>query len=310
MVVAVLTGLRAQEMMSHGKGSLVYEHKNYMLVALAVAVLLTLVLVRRWRETSRQYPFVLVVGLVLLNGVLVLGADRGARVAQRFRAGLDLYLPVPLTPPHQEEDDVLQGNAPGGRLLYDRFACAGCHSADRSIEAPGIPPTLAYAGSRMRPEGMHGYLRQPHRRRWLETNRRPLTRMPDFQLTVAEATDLVAFLARRQDTGRFPPGPVAIPPLTRQEALEGRDLFRQYACKGCHRLGGTGNALGPVLDGVGELLQPGYIYALLKAPKAVIPGTPMTDFNLWDEEVRSLTAYLVALQSPSQTPSPMHEEAP
>lgn len=65
-------------------------------------------------------------------------------------------------------------------------------------------------------------------------------------LTVAEATDLVAFLARRQDTGRFPAGPVAIPPPTRQEA---------------------------------------------------------------DEEVRSLTAYLVALQSPSQAPSPMHAEA-
>ena len=36
--------------------------------------------------------------------------------------------------------------------------------------------------------------------------------------------------------------------------------------------------------------------ALLRGPDRVIPGTAMRNFNLWDEEVTALTAYLMSLK--------------
>lgn len=39
--------------------------------------------------------------------------------------------------------------------------------------------------------------------------------------------------------------------------------------------------------------------ALLKKPNAVIPGTAMKDFDLWPEEIRALTSFLMSLKAPS-----------
>lgn len=69
-----------------------------------------------------------------------------------------------------------------------------------------------------------------------------------------------------------------------------------YACNGCHSIAGSGGRVGPALDKVGARLRPAYLYAFLKDPKGIIPGTPMKDFDLWDEEARSLTAYLSTLK--------------
>ena len=158
-----------------------------------------------------------------------------------------------------------------------------------------MPPSLTFAGSRLNPAWVSAYLASPTRRRFADTDRRPEARMPDYHLTREETADLAAYLATRTDSAAFPAGLVEAPPLTRQEAVRGRQLFAEYGCLGCHQLGGTGARLGPALDGAGDRLLAPYVYALLRDPQAVIPGTPMKDFRLWDEENRALTAYMMSL---------------
>lgn len=63
-------------------------HKMLMLVVTALAVLLSLVaLVRRRRLTARLRVFLLV-GLLVLSGVLVVGAHRGGQLVYQYRVGV------------------------------------------------------------------------------------------------------------------------------------------------------------------------------------------------------------------------------
>jgi uncharacterized membrane protein/cytochrome c2 len=293
---ALVTGLMAQQAMPHGRSTLVAVHRSYMLAVAVLALLLSGLALRRRGHPEGRDLRILVAGLVVLNTLLVLGADRGALVALRLRAGLDLSLPAVEGPPTLRPVTEAAGDSTRGRILYARLECATCHESGAMTEVPGIPPTLAYAGSRLQAGWIREYLVTPYRIRWAEQGVRPVVRMPDFELASDEAADLTAHLAARRDERRFAMSPVENPPLTELEAREGRDLIGQYACKGCHSIGGTGNAQGPVLDGVGERLRPEYVYAFLMDPDGIIPQTTMKDFALWREEARALTAYLMTLK--------------
>jgi len=118
--------------------------------------------------------------------------------------------------------------------------------------------------------------------------------MPALVGTPQDARDLSAFLAAQIDTVRVPPqaGSHAWSSDTSLVAT-GEELFSQYQCRGCHELAGSGRHVGPALDDVARRRQPDYVYALLLNPQAVIPDTPMEDKDLWEEEARALTAYLM-----------------
>jgi mono/diheme cytochrome c family protein len=300
MAAAAATGLRAQQLLPHGRGSLVSIHRTIMLATGSLAVLLCLFAVRSRQSDSKGSRVFLASGLVVVNIFLVLGADRGALVSLRLRSGSG---PIPsagaeVLPPAESPMENA-GDLTRGGDLYLRLGCASCHGPDRKSEAAGVPPTLDYAGSKLQLAWIRTYLLSPHRIRWIDEGRRPVLRMPDFQLLPSEATDLAAFLSGKTDSTLFPSGPMSNPPLSADAVAEGRELVEQYACRGCHSIGGVGTEFGPALDGVGSRLRPAYMYAFLKSPKSVIPGTPMKDFHLWDEEARSIAAYLSTLQEPT-----------
>jgi cytochrome c2 len=165
------------------------------------------------------------------------------------------------------------------------------------MEAPGIPPTLENAGSKMQVDWMKTYLMHPFRVRWLDEEVRPDLRMPDYALSEGEARDIAGYLGSLMDKVHFPTEAVEQPPLNAQEAENGRILIGQYACKGCHAIGGSGNEQGPALDDVGLRLQPAWVLALIRDPKGIIPGTPMKNFHIGVEEARCITAYLMTLRS-------------
>ena len=54
----------------------------------------------------------------------------------------------------------------------------------------------------------------------------------------------------------------------------------------------NGNRIGPDLTHVGARLKVGYLDVFLREPEAVIPGTSMKNFELWDEERAALVAFL------------------
>jgi cytochrome c2/uncharacterized membrane protein len=293
--VAVATGLTAAERMPHGPGTLVHQHRAIMLAAAGLAAGISLAMYFAKRRQDKRTQGAVVAALVVLNIVLVIGADRGALVALRFHASLGGDLPsVTETrgrPTRDEDATAGHVDARRGQQLYESLACASCHEPPADKPRGDTPPELAAAGSRYQTAWVQTYLQRPHRRRWAQEGVRPVLRMPDFQLNPTEAADLAAFLATRLDSARFP----TFPPVTTRDAAMGRELFRQYSCRGCHRLGGTGGLFGPMLDGVGSRLTPSYMYSFLKDPRGVVPGTTMKDFDLWDEEARQLVAYLAGL---------------
>ena len=178
-----------------------------------------------------------------------------------------------------------------GAALYAELRCGVCHDVPAS--GINIPPALANTGDKFQTAWLEAYLKSPHRRHWMSTGMRPVLRMPNFLLSDEEAQALAAFLATKRDTTR-----------TKKFSLrnnlagvtEGKQIYQEYVCYGCHKIGDEGGEVGPDLNGVGKRLQPEYLAAFLKNPQAFIPGTPMKISELWDEEIQALVAYLISLK--------------
>ena len=190
------------------------------------------------------------------------------------------------------------GDPMRGAQLARRFDCVRCHTEPRSGRGINVPPMLDGTGSRCRPEWLQRYLVAPEALRYASEGRRPRIRMPGIRGTLQDARDLAAYLTTLRDTVRVPESPGAETWAEDAELVaEGLQLFQQYQCRGCHALEGRGNEIGPALDQVAERRPASYVMALLRAPQEVIPRTPMEDKQLWEDEARALTAYLMTLSA-------------
>lgn len=181
-----------------------------------------------------------------------------------------------------------------GATLYDSLRCSGCHNV--AAKGINIPPSLEHAGSRFQPQWIESYLKNPYRRRWERAGVRPILRMPDFQLSDDEAQALAGFLSSRQDTALFNNFSFALNRIDTAMIDEGKEIYHEYACYGCHEIAGSGGKVGPDLTHVGSRVRPEYLTVFLKDPQALIPGSPMKNFGFWDEELAALVAYLMSLR--------------
>lgn len=194
------------------------------------------------------------------------------------------------------------GDPERGAHLFRELDCMRCHTEPRTGRGINVPASLREAGSRSRPEWVAAYLLEPEPLRYRSEGKRPRSRMPALVKTPEDARDLAALLSTWRDT-------VLVPQVSGSETwasdpalvAEGRMLFDQYQCRGCHRLAGTGGEVGPALDGVGDRRRADYVFALLEDPDKVIPGTSMEDKNLWPEEARSITEYLMTFTAGAHT---------
>lgn len=184
--------------------------------------------------------------------------------------------------------------AHAGAALYSDLRCGACHTSTAS--GINIPPALENAGDKFQTEWLATYLKSPYRRRWASAGSRPTLRMPNFLLSDEEAEALASFLSTKRDSS-FSKKPVfALPKNDSATIAEGKQIFQEYACYGCHLVNGKGGEVGPDLNGVGSRLKSEYLAAFLQNPQAFIPGSPMKVSDLWDEEVQTLVAYLMSLK--------------
>jgi cytochrome c2 len=230
--------------------------------------------------------FVAVLGLTLA-GHWALRREEAAAAERQVAAPT----PAPPTPQAAPEPEL----AARGGQLYETLRCDACHGPEREQLIAGLPPALSYAGSKLQSSWMEAYLKDPQPIRWLDEGRRPTLRMPDYRLTDDEARALAAHLAGQAEPARFDQS-VDAAVLAAANADEGRRLFQQYNCLGCHALDGQGSRVGPDLTHVGGRLREPYLYIFLKSPEAIIPGTPMQSVDLWPEEAAVLTKYLSTLK--------------
>jgi mono/diheme cytochrome c family protein len=168
-----------------------------------------------------------------------------------------------------------------GRTLVQQRNCVACHAVEavggdfvKRVAEPSLgPPLLTPEGSRVQPDWLRAFLRQPTTiRPWLAV------RMPTFALTSAQIETAGEYL-RAIAPSNPPPSPA--PPGVTPAA--GRELFDLLKCQQCHVLGSIPEGqppsnLAPDLRLSHQRLQPEWVIAWLQNPSAILPGTRMPSF--------------------------------
>ena len=232
--------------------------------------------------------------------------DRPLVVAGQFRAlimktallfstslalGINLFSP----PTAKAQNLAAAANATKmGATLYIELRCGLCHGV--SANGINIPPSLANAGDKFQATWIEAYLKAPYRRRWESAGARPALRMPNFLLSENEVRALAAYLSTQHDSTRSKKLSFELQKNDSARVAEGKEIYQEYACYGCHKIAGNGGEVGPDLSEVGSRLRAEYLAAFLQSPQAFIPGSPMKNFALWEEEVQALAAYLMSLK--------------
>lgn len=178
-----------------------------------------------------------------------------------------------------------------GRLMED-LRCLSCHPINGN--GGDMAPDLTFEGSAVQRNWLLNFMRNP------DTLRPALIRrMPKFNLTDAEITQLSDYMLAAYQAPGFDSQALDLHSLNAEAAARGRELFyKKYACQSCHIADYSKDKgyVGPTLAAVGDRLTPVWIYRWLKNPEAMAPATPMPNAHLSDAEARDLTAFLMTLK--------------
>ncbi|MFQ5589235.1 MAG: c-type cytochrome [Nitrospiria bacterium] len=175
--------------------------------------------------------------------------------------------------------------------------CVMCHSREKTLLRP-IAPNIGHEGSKLRREWLARFLKQPELLRPVGFMPFTKSKMPNFFFTDAEVEALVSYLMTLKDEGVQPDVLAGWDPTDPAEIEQGEILyFEDYACDGCHKqtTDGQGGAVGPVLSYATERIRPEWMFYWIKNPQAMRPDTPMPNFNMPDDQIRSILAYLYSL---------------
>ena len=83
---------------------------------------------------------------------------------------------------------------------------------------------------------------------------------------------------------------------TSAPVAEGRRVFQDQGCYGCHTVGPTGTPIGPDLSHIGAKHNRSYLIGWLRDPSSQKPTAHMPKLTLTDAEVQALAAYLASLR--------------
>ena len=91
-----------------------------------------------------------------------------------------------------------------------------------------------------------------------------------------------------------------VTPLWAQDRLQlieqGKKLFLDQGCYGCHTVGKMGTPIAPDLSEIGSKYPPSYLSGWLRDPATQKPKAHMPKIQLNEEEIRALVTYLSSLR--------------
>jgi len=171
--------------------------------------------------------------------------------------------------------------------------CFSCHAING--RGGDMAPELSWEGSSVQRAWLTGFLKNP------ETLRPALIRrMPRFNLTSDEINTLTDYMMVVYQTPAVDRDSMPASSFTLDMVEQGRQLFySKYACQSCHIVDPKKDKgyIGPALWAVGARLNAAWVFAYLKDPQAMRPGTLEPNQHLSDAEARNLTAFLMAQKS-------------
>ncbi|MFQ5666205.1 MAG: c-type cytochrome [Candidatus Binatia bacterium] len=182
-----------------------------------------------------------------------------------------------------------------GADLFMEKGCYGCHQVKGMRYQPKYAPPLSTLKSKLvdARNWTYAWIRDPARLS-------PNTAMPNFQLTDEEVGKVTAFLLS------FPAGKTAEPvALAGASAEEGKRLFTERGCHGCHGVAADEDSVSPRvphLAGIGSKVTPEWLDRWIADPKAYNPDTAMPKVELTDAERHAVVAYLLTLKRSEQLP--------
>jgi mono/diheme cytochrome c family protein len=185
---------------------------------------------------------------------------------------------------HEASDNPAAPVLARGQELFETAGCRGCHK----LEGVGgnIGPELDRVGARRSPDWLRQHFLEP-------AAVTPGSGMPPQKFSEPDIDAIVMFMLSQ--TGANLPGFYAsmkvIPSID-----EGRRLFQQKGCIGCHTVGGHGGKVGPVLDDVALRRKPEWMMQHFRDPQSVSPGSVMPRFGFTEAEARALTEFLLHLR--------------
>jgi len=181
-----------------------------------------------------------------------------------------------------------------GKLITE-LACFSCHRFNG--RGGDMAPDLSWEGSAVQRQWLTDFLKNPN-------TLRPslIRRMPRFNLSDGDNKELTDYILTVYQSpsidAEFVPNGKSAP-----ETVEhGRQLYySKYACQSCHIADTKTDKgyIGPTLSQVGSRLTSAWIYAWLRNPQALRPGTTEPNQNLSDDDARALTAFLMTLKGPA-----------
>jgi cbb3-type cytochrome oxidase cytochrome c subunit len=185
---------------------------------------------------------------------------------------------------HEATDNPAAPELARGSQLFETVGCRGCHKL--AGVGGNIGPELDRVGARRSPDWLRQHFLTP-------AAVTPDSGMPPQKFADTDIDAIVLFMLSQ--TGAVLPGFYASMKVI-PSAGQGRRLFQQKGCLGCHSIGGLGGKVGPALDDVGLRRTPEWMMQHFRDPQTVSPGSVMPRFGFTEAEARALTDFLVHLR--------------
>ena len=197
-------------------------------------------------------------------------------------------LPPSLTVAAKPDSDY-QPAGRAGKLMTD-LACFSCHRING--HGGDMAPDLTWEGSSVQRQWLVEFLKNPN-------TLRPslIRRMPKFSLSDGEVNELTDYIMTVYQSPSIDRDSMPLSGYPQGQVELGRQLFYgKYACQGCHIVDTKTDKgyIGPTLTQVGSRLTAAWIFAWMKNPQTLRPGTIEPNRAMSDEDARALTAFLIS----------------
>lgn len=188
-------------------------------------------------------------------------------------------------------------NADRGEKIFLSQNCTACHRHTSLAASSGKnAPDLSSEGARVKKDWLLDYLKKPQPLRPFGFYPGSGSRMPDFNLTEAEAATLGEYLLKQKRgmASTFQSRKLSAFSMNKAQTL----LKEKLSCLGCHQLGNEGGRIGPDLSSLNTRLQPAFVYQMIQSPHALVPETVMPKILLPPKTLDLIANYLLQQQVP------------